>query len=85
MEDYLILTSHAWFKEEKNQAVQYANQGVMVKSDSARVKTYMFIYLGYTYESKSPTMDRSYFKQDARLEPDFYRGNYESGRVLSLE
>jgi tetratricopeptide (TPR) repeat protein len=85
MEDYLILTSHAWLKEDANQAVQYANQGVMAKSDSARVKTYMFIYLGYTYESKSPTMARSYFNQAARLEPDFYRGHYESGRVLFLE
>lgn len=85
MEDYLILTSHAWFKEDANQAVQYANQGVMAKSDSARVKTYMFIYLGYTYESKSPTMAQSYFNQAARLEPDFYRGHYELGRVLFLE
>ncbi len=45
----------------------------------------MFIYLGYTYESKSPTMARSYFKQAAQVDPDFYKGHYESGRIFFLE
>lgn len=85
MEDYLILASHSWNKEDTTQAVQYANQGVMAKSDNPRVKAYMFIYLGYTYEDKSPTMARSYFNQAARMEPDLYRGHYESGRILFLD
>ena len=85
MEDYLILSAHYWFKGDTNQVVQYANQGIMSKSDNPRVKAHMFIYLGYTYESKSPTMARSYFKQAAQIDPDFYKGHYESGRILFLD
>lgn len=81
MEDYLVLSAHYRFKGNMNQVVQYANQGIMSKSDSKRVRAYMFIYLGYTYESKSPTMARSYFKQAAQIDPDFYRGHYELGRI----
>jgi len=85
MEDYLILAAHYWFKGDVNQVVQQANQGIMSKSDSKRVRAHMFIYLGYTYESKIPTMARSYFKQAAQIDPDFYKGHYESGRIFFLE
>lgn len=85
MEDYLILSAHYWFKGDMNQVVQYANQGLMSKTDSPRVKAYMSIYLGYTYESKSPTMARSYFNQAASKDPGFYKGYYESGRILFLD
>ena len=85
MEDYLILAAHYWFKDDMNQVIQHANQGIMSKSDSQRVRANMFIYLGYTYESKSPTMARSYFKQAAQVDPDFYKGHYESGRIFFLE
>jgi tetratricopeptide (TPR) repeat protein len=85
MEDYLILSAHYWFKGDTNQVVQYANQGIMSKSDNPRVKAHMFIYLGYTYESKSPAMAQSYFKQAAQIDPDFYKGHYESGRILFLD
>ncbi len=84
MEDYLVLAAHYWFKGDMNQVVQYANQGIMLKSDNPRVKAYMFIYLGYTYEEKSPTTARSYFNQAAQLDPGFYKGHFESGRVLFL-
>jgi len=82
MEDYLVLAAHYWFKGDEKQVVQYANQGIMSKTDSPRVKAQMFIYLGYTYETKSPAMARSYFNQAAQMDPDFYKGHYESGRIL---
>jgi tetratricopeptide (TPR) repeat protein len=85
MEDYLILAAHYWFKGDMDQVVQQANQGIMAKSDSKRVRANMFIYLGYTYESKSPTMAQSYFKQAAQIDPDFYKGDYELGRILFLK
>ncbi len=85
MEDYLILAAHYWFKGDTNQVVQQANQGIMAKSDSKRVRAHMFIYLGYTYESKSPTMARSYFKQAARIDTGFYKGDYELGRIFFLK
>jgi tetratricopeptide (TPR) repeat protein len=81
MEDYLVLAVHYRLKGDVGQVVQQANQGIMAKSNSARVKAYMFIYLGYTYEKKSPTMAGSYFKQAARIDPDFYKGDYELGRI----
>ena len=81
MEDYLVLAAHYRIKGDMGQVVQQANQGIMAKSDSARVRAYMFIYLGYTYEKKSPTMARSYFKQAAQIDPDFYKGPYELGRI----
>lgn len=81
MEDYLVLAAHYQIKGDMNQVVQQANQGIMAKSDSKRVKAYMFIYLGYTYEKKSPTMAGSYFKQAVQIDPDFYKGNYELGRI----
>ena len=82
MEDYLILAAHYWFKGDMKQVVQYANQGIMAKSDNSRVKAHMFIYLGYTNESKSPAIARSYFKQAAQMDPGFYKGHYELGRTL---
>lgn len=82
MEDYLILAAHYWFKGDMKQVVQYANQGIMSKSDNPRVKAHMFIYLGYTNESKSPAIARSYFQQAAQMDPGFYKGHYESGRIL---
>jgi protein O-GlcNAc transferase len=82
MEDYLVLAIHYRLKGDKDQLVQQANQGIMAKSDSKRVKANMFVYLGYTYEIKSPTMARSYFSQAAQIDPDFYRGHFESGRIL---
>jgi len=85
MEDYLILAAHYRIKGDMNQVIQYANQGIMAKSDSKRVRAYMFIYLGYTYESKSQTMALSYFKQAAQIDPDFYKGHYELGRIFFLE
>ena len=84
MEDYLVLAAHYWLKGDMKQVVQHANQGIMAKSDSKRVRAYMFIYLGYTYEKKSTVMAGSYFKQAAQIDPDFYKGNYELGRI-SLE
>ena len=69
MEDYLILAAHYWFKGDMKQVVQYANQGIMAKSDNPRVKAHMFIYLGYTNESKSPAIARSYFLQAAQMDP----------------
>ena len=84
IEDFLILAAHYRIKGDMNQVIQYANQGIMAKSDSKRVRAYMFIYLGYTYESKSQTMARSYFKQAAQIDPDFYKGHYESGRIFFL-
>ncbi len=81
MEDYLMLSAHYWFNGDKKKVVQYANQGIMAKSDNSRVKAYMFIYLGYTYEEKSPTMALSYFRQASRIAPEFYRGHYEWGRM----
>ena len=85
MEDYLILAAHYRMKGDMNQVIQYANQGIMAKSDSKRVKANMFIYLGYTYEDKSQTMARSYFKQAAKIDPDFYKGHYELGRISYLK
>jgi tetratricopeptide (TPR) repeat protein len=85
MEDYLILAAHYWMKGDMNQVVQYANQGIMAKSDSKMVRAHMFIYLGYTYENKSPTMARSYFKQAAQIDPDFYKGNYELGHSFYIK
>lgn len=85
MEDYLILAAHYRIKGDMNQVIQYANQGIMAKSDSKRVRAYMFIYLGYTYEGKSQTMARSYFKQAAQIDPDFYKGHYELGRIFFLK
>ncbi len=85
MEDYLILAAHYRIKGDMNQVIQYANQGIMAKSDSKRVRAYMFIYLGYTYEDKSQTMARSYFKQAAQIDPDFYKGHYELGRIFFLK
>ncbi len=85
MEDYLILAAHYRLKGDMKQLVQQANQGVMSKSESTRVRAHMFIYLGYTYESKSPTMARSYFKQAAQIDPDLYKGHYELGRIFFLE
>jgi tetratricopeptide (TPR) repeat protein len=82
MEDYLILAAHYWFKGDMKQVVQYANQGIMSKSDNPRVKAHMFIYLGYTNESKSPAIARSYFQQAAQMDPGFYKGHYESGRIF---
>jgi tetratricopeptide (TPR) repeat protein len=82
MEDYLILTAHYWFKGDMKQVIQYANQGIMAKSDNPRVKAHMFIYLGYTNESNSPAIARSYFQQAARMDPVFYKGHYELGRIL---
>jgi tetratricopeptide (TPR) repeat protein len=81
MEDYLVLAAHYRLKGDMNQVVQHANQGIMSKSDNKRVKAYMFIYLGYTYEKKSPTMARSYFKQASQIDPGLYKGHYESGRI----
>ena len=81
MEDYLVLAAHYWLKGDMQQVVQQANQGIMAKSDSPRVKAYMFIYLGYTYEKKSMTMAGSYFKQAAQIDPGFYKGDYELGRI----
>jgi tetratricopeptide (TPR) repeat protein len=81
MEDYLVLAAHYRIKGDMGQVVQQANQGIMAKSDSKRVKAYMFIYLGYTYEKKSTTMAGSYFKQAAQIDPDFYKGDYELGRI----
>jgi tetratricopeptide (TPR) repeat protein len=81
MEDYLVLAAHYWSKGDMGQVVQQANQGIMAKSDNKRVKAYMFIYLGYTYEKKSTTMAGSYFKQAAQIDPDFYKGHYELGRI----
>lgn len=85
MEDYLILAAHYRIKGDMNQVIQYANQGIMAKSDSQRVRAYMFIYLGYTYEGKSQTMARSYFKQAAQIDPGFYKGHYELGRIFFLK
>ena len=84
MEDYLVLAAHYWFKDDMKQVVQQANQGIMAKSDSKRVKANMFVYLGYTYEKKSPVMARSYFKQAAQIDPGFYKGDYELGRILFM-
>ena len=84
MEDYLLLASHYWLKGETKKVVQHANQGVVLKSDHPRVKALMSIYLGYTYESKSPVMAQSYFKQAAQIDPGFYKGHYELGRMLFL-
>ena len=81
MEDYLLLAAHHWNSGDKDQVVQFANQGVTAVSDNLRIKANMFIYLGYTYEDKSPTMALSYFKQAAKLDPDFYKGYYERGRT----
>lgn len=85
MEDYLILAAHYWMKGDMKQVVQHANQGIMAKSDSQRVRAHMFIYLGYTYEDKSPTMARSYFRQAAQIDPDFYKGNYELGHSFFVK
>ena len=84
MEDYLVLAAHYWLNGDTKKVVQYANQGIMAKSDSKRVKAYMFVYLGYTYEKKSSAMAGSYFRQAAKIDPDFYKGDYELGRI-SLE
>ena len=81
MEDYLVLAAHYRLKGDLQKVVQHANQGIMAKSDSKRVKANMFIHLGYTYEKKSPTMAGSYFKQAVQIDPDFYKGNYELGRI----
>lgn len=81
MEDYLVLAAHYRFKGDLQKVVQHANQGIMAKSDSKRVKANMFIHLGYTYEKKSPTMAGSYFKQAVQIDPGFYKGNYELGRI----
>jgi tetratricopeptide (TPR) repeat protein len=81
MEDYLALAAHYWFKGDMQKVVQHANQGVMAKSDSQRVKANMFIYLGYTYKEKSTTMAGSYFKQAVQIDPELYRGHYELGRI----
>ena len=85
MEDYLVLAAHYWFKGDTKKVVQYANQGVMSKSDNKRVKALMSIYLGYSNESNSPVMARSYFKQAAEIDPGFYKGHFESGRILYLD
>jgi len=85
IEDFLILAAHYRIKGDMNQVIQYANQGIMAKSDSNRVKANMFIYLGYTYENKSQTMALSYFKQAAKIDPDFYKGHYELGRISYLK
>jgi len=82
MEDYLILAAHYWSKGDMKQVVQYANQGITSKTDSPRVKALMFIYLGYTNESKSPAIARSYFQQAVQKYPGFYKGHYELGRIL---
>jgi superkiller protein 3 len=81
MEDYLVLAAHYRFKGDLQKVVQHANQGIMAKSDSARVKANMFIHLGYTYEKKSTTMAESYFKQAVQIDPELYRGHYELGRI----
>jgi len=81
MEDYLVLAAHYWFKGEMKKVVQHANQGIMAKSDSKRVKANMFIYLGYTYKKKSTTMAGSYFKQAIQIDPELYKGHYELGRI----
>ena len=81
MEDYLVLAAHYWFKGDTQKVVQHANQGVMAKSDSKRVKAHMFIYLGYTYKKKSTTMAGSYFKQAVQIDPELYKGHYELGRI----
>jgi tetratricopeptide (TPR) repeat protein len=81
MEDYLVLAAHYWFKGDMQKVVQHANQGVMAKSDSKRVKANMFIYLGYTYNKKSTTMAGSYFKQAVQIDPELYKGHYELGRI----
>lgn len=85
MEDYLILAAHYRIKGDMNQVIQYANQGITAQSDSNRVKADMFIYLGYTYENKSPTMALSYFRQALKIDPDFYKGHYELGRAYYLK
>ena len=85
MEDYLILAAHYHLKGDMKQVVQYANQGVMSKSDNPRVKALMFIYLGYTNESQSPVMARSYFKQAVQTDPGFYKGHFEAGRLFYLD
>jgi tetratricopeptide (TPR) repeat protein len=81
MEDYLVLAAHYRYKGDMQKVVQHANQGVMAKSDSKRVKANMFIYLGYTYEKKSTTMAGSYFKQAVQIDPELYKGHYELGRI----
>ena len=81
MEDYLVLAAHYRFKGDMQKVVQHANQGIMAKSDNRRVKANMFIHLGYTYEGKSPVMAQSYFKQAAQIDPEFYKGDYELGRI----
>ena len=48
MEDYLVLAAHYRLKGDLQKVVQHANQGIMAKSDSKRVKANMFIHLGYT-------------------------------------
>ena len=81
MEDYLVLAAHYRYKGDMQKVIQHANQGVMAKSDSKRVKANMFIYLGYTYEKKSTTMAGSYFKQAVQIDPELYKGHYELGRI----
>ena len=84
MEDYLLLATHYWFKGDRDKVVQFANQGVVMKSDHPRVKALTSIYLGYTYEDKSPVMAQSYFKQAVQIDPDLYKSHYELGRILFL-
>jgi tetratricopeptide (TPR) repeat protein len=81
MEDYLVLAAYYRFKGDLQKVVQHANQGIMAKSDSKRVKANMFIHLGYTYEKKSTTMAESYFKQAIQIDPELYKGHYELGRI----